>query len=299
MIRDDGERLIVDGNESTLTYGEHLSRYLSASDLVDGMVVLDIASGTGYGSYLMAAKAKTVTGLDNSPDAVSYAKEKYKKKNLDFALGDAHNLEHISTASIDVVVSFETIEHLSDPQKFIGEVKRVLKKDGIFIASTPNSEEFMEGNKFHVHEFRLAELQKLLKKNFSHNRLYYQGTWFTSGIFEETDFKSRFLAKSISVSKTMQEPVGKAVFFVVISSDASLKNLTTNVVLADIWSTREDQARDKARLEELAGLNHRNDELTKTNDYLNKQLEYIKNTRWWRFRAKAGKIKNNQKRKSA
>ena len=125
-LKDTGERLIAEGNESTLTYGEHISRYLSVEELVKDKVVLDVASGSGYGSYLLAKTAKKVIGADRSLEAVKYSEKKYARKNIEFIQSDAENIEKIENDSVDVVVSFETLEHLQNPHKFIEEVKREL-----------------------------------------------------------------------------------------------------------------------------------------------------------------------------
>jgi ubiquinone/menaquinone biosynthesis C-methylase UbiE len=117
-MKDTGERLIPEGHHQTLTYGEHISRYLSVTDVVKDKVVLDIASGTGYGTQLIAKTAKKVYGVDYSPEAIEYSKQNHSSDNVEFKVGDAHNIP-MDDKSVDVVVSLETIEHLKDPAKFL------------------------------------------------------------------------------------------------------------------------------------------------------------------------------------
>lgn len=103
---------------------EHLHRYAIASEFIDNKIVLDIASGEGYGSYLFTKKAKQVIGIDISSEAISHASEKYKKENLTFKIGSITNIP-IEKSSIDVVVSFETLEHIYEEGMLL-EIKRVL-----------------------------------------------------------------------------------------------------------------------------------------------------------------------------
>jgi SAM-dependent methyltransferase len=77
----------------------------------------------------------------------------------------------------DVVVSFETIEHLADPGRFLGECRRLLRPGGLFICSTPNREvhRWSASNPFHVREFFPREFIRLLEQFFSECRVYGQG----------------------------------------------------------------------------------------------------------------------------
>ena len=66
---------------------EHLHRYAIALSFATGKSVLDIASGEGYGSNLLAKVANSVIGVDISTDAISYAINRYPRKNLEFRHG--------------------------------------------------------------------------------------------------------------------------------------------------------------------------------------------------------------------
>ena len=111
---------------------EHLHRYALASKYVDNLKVLDIASGEGYGSEILARNANLVYGADISNDSIKFASEKYSSiNNLKFIQCDCKNIP-LDENFFDVVVSFETIEHHDLHDEMIQEIKRVLKKDGIF-----------------------------------------------------------------------------------------------------------------------------------------------------------------------
>lgn len=149
---------------------EHLHRYAVAKDYVTGAAVLDIACGEGYGSANLAAVARHVTGVDIDAATIADARARYgHRDNLTFLQGDAEQLP-ADDASFDVVVSFETIEHLKDADRFLTEIKRVLKPDGLLIISSPNKPEYQKSvskpNPFHLHEFDLASFQGLLSARF-------------------------------------------------------------------------------------------------------------------------------------
>jgi 2-polyprenyl-3-methyl-5-hydroxy-6-metoxy-1,4-benzoquinol methylase len=282
MIDDTGERLIPEGNTQTLTYGEHLSRYIAAKELVRTKDVLDVASGTGYGSQMLAESAKSVKGLDYSQDAVNYSSEKYPAKNLEYICGNAEKMP-FKDNQFDVVVSLETIEHLPRPDVFIKEVKRVLKDNGIFIVSTPNDDEFMDGNEFHVHEFQFEELNKLIKANFKRFDYYYQGTYFAATLLNKKEFTTGIRDEKRNISMTFGQPINKAIYFLAVASNskAKLPSLSSNVVIADRWSTKDDLERDSARTQ---GTENLNSHLKEVRDQLKErddELAEIKNSRSW------------------
>lgn len=163
-----GER-VVPTKTPYVTYQEHVNRYVFASKFIKDKIVLDVACGTGYGSkYLLRKGARKVVGLDISIDAIKYAKEQYNINNegLSFVCGNAIDLPFPDNY-FDVIVSFETIEHLKEYRKFLLECKRVLKDGGLFICSTPNkrvSSPHTEKpkNPFHVKEFYPEEFNSLL-----------------------------------------------------------------------------------------------------------------------------------------
>jgi ubiquinone/menaquinone biosynthesis C-methylase UbiE len=158
---------------------EHINRYAFASRFINRKVVLDVACGTGYGVCTLSRKADLVIGVDISKEALTYAKNHYgKRHNIEFVLSDAHSLPFHDDA-YDNVVSFETLEHLFHYEEFLNEVKRVLRKTGTFIVSTPNKKiaSPMEGqtlNPFHVKEFSVEEISRLLNMSFTSFQLYGQ-----------------------------------------------------------------------------------------------------------------------------
>ena len=174
-----GERFLPGINDIKLEI-EHYQRYLSVQRLVKDKIVLDAACGEGYGSDILAKYAKKVIGIDLDNDTITRAKVKYKDRdNLIFIQGNIEKLE-IEDCSIDIVISFETIEHVSeDIQKnFLNEIDRVLKNDGIMVMSTPNKRIYSDlhnyNNEFHIKEFYHKDFLKFLHEKFQFVQLYNQ-----------------------------------------------------------------------------------------------------------------------------
>jgi SAM-dependent methyltransferase len=156
------------------TFWEHILRYRFAAQFAAGKRVLDIACGEGYGSAgLVAAGAASVIGVDVSPEACEHARTCYK---IDARVGTAEAIP-IPDTSVDVVVSFETIEHLQQPVIFIKECHRVLAPGGALIISTPNLTVYKQrtpNNPFHQHEMTLEEFETSLGECFQNTAMYGQ-----------------------------------------------------------------------------------------------------------------------------
>ena len=169
MIDFTGERFIP-AESGEIRY-EHMHRYAWAAGLCGGKDVLDIASGEGYGSTLLAGRARSVVGVDISATAVAHAREKYAAAtNLRFEQGSVTAVP-LASASVDVVVSFETVEHLTEQRQMLAELKRVLRPDGVLVISSPNktvySDDRQYTNEFHVRELYFHEFDALLREQFT------------------------------------------------------------------------------------------------------------------------------------
>ena len=171
-----GER-IIPGRVDADLLNEHICRYRFAQLLVEKKVVLDVGSGVGYGSKILAEKAGSVLALDVSEEAVRYAGQEYAADNIELVVGDCQDLP-LASDSVDVVISFELIEHLQGQDAHLLEVGRVLKPDGLTVISTPNrifySQESNQANPFHTHEFDFREFLDFLKSVFSSVQIYFQ-----------------------------------------------------------------------------------------------------------------------------
>lgn len=157
------------------TFWEHISRYAFATNFISGKCVLDIACGEGYGTAALAkAGASSVIGVDISDIACKNAIRNY---GVDARVGSATEIP-LADSSVDIVVSFETIEHIDSPDRFISECYRVLRPNGMAIISTPNAKEGtgVSLNPFHPSEMSEVKFLKILTRVFSDIRVFEQST---------------------------------------------------------------------------------------------------------------------------
>ena len=134
---------------------EHFARYNWVLQFCKNKIVLDAASGSGYGINLISSVASEAIGLDVALDAIKYSREKYTKPR--FGICD---LEKGYTIKSDIVISFETIEHLSDPNEFLASVKKNCRET--FIFSIPVN---LPGE-FHKVVYSIEEIKALISKHF-------------------------------------------------------------------------------------------------------------------------------------
>jgi SAM-dependent methyltransferase len=167
---------------------EHWHRYAFARELARGRRVLDAACGEGYGSALLAGTAAGVLGIDIAENAIAHARARYGGlANLHFQRGDCTALE-VPPGCFDLVVSFETLEHVQAQEALIAGFARALAPDGILIVSSPDKHTYSEvsgfRNEFHVRELYRDELLALLTPHFPHVRLYGQKLLFQSMMWD-------------------------------------------------------------------------------------------------------------------
>jgi GT2 family glycosyltransferase/glycosyltransferase involved in cell wall biosynthesis/SAM-dependent methyltransferase len=167
-----GERYVPDVDRPELAYA-HWHRYFYAAEWAAGKSVLDIGCGEGYGCSLLAEKATKVVGLDADPTTVAYAAATYARPHLHFIAGLAEAIPIGGEHVFDLVVCFETIEHLDRDQQAAcaAAIKRLLKPDGLFLVSTPDKQLYNrgqpQGNPFHRHEFTRDEFAGYLQNTFA------------------------------------------------------------------------------------------------------------------------------------
>lgn len=153
----------------------HLKRYDFARDWCKGAEVLDAACGVGYGSAHLGEVARQVVGVDRSPEAIAQAQRDYGRANVAFVECDVVALP-FAGGSFDVVCAFEAVEHLDDPQAFVAEAARVLRPDGMLLASTPRVARTnpAPANPFHRTELSAEDFAALLGERFGIVALYGQ-----------------------------------------------------------------------------------------------------------------------------
>jgi SAM-dependent methyltransferase len=168
---------------------EHWHRYHFAARWAAGRRVLDVACGEGYGTALLARVAAHATGVDISGPAVDHAKAEYAAlANVEFKCASCTRIP-LPDASIDVAVSFETVEHIEEQDAFLDELARVLGPGGVLVLSCPNKTEYTDKrnyhNEFHVKELYRAQLAQLVAARFPHVAWFGQRPSFFSVIAPE------------------------------------------------------------------------------------------------------------------
>ena len=173
----------------------HLNRYLSAKKFVNGKKVLDAACGEGYGSFLMKRwGASEVIGVDISEDALNVAQKKFAGEGISFI---NHTVEVLpfEDDSFDVVVSYETVEHLDYPEKFLAELKRVVKNDGMVLVSCPNDPYYYKNetvsNPYHKRKYTWYDFHELARQYLGDNVAWYFG-FATNGYITIPQYECKY-----------------------------------------------------------------------------------------------------------
>ncbi|MCJ2131719.1 class I SAM-dependent methyltransferase [Methylobacterium sp. E-045] len=209
---------------------EHLHRYLLSVEYAHHRDVLDIASGEGYGTASLASVAKRVVGVDISMEAVAHANRRYGSENLSFKHGSIATIP-ADDKSFDLVVCFETLEHIGDQAKALAELRRVLRPDGLLIISTPNiaAEDgaLHEANPFHEKELTEEELRALIMPQFQ-NYVFYEQRFTHGSIIATQDSGSSGMQLVTSVKENVYDvtntDLGKN-YFIVLASNSPLPPL--------------------------------------------------------------------------
>jgi 2-polyprenyl-3-methyl-5-hydroxy-6-metoxy-1,4-benzoquinol methylase len=154
----------------------HLARYQFAAEYSRGKQVCDVACGTGYGAAWLAAEgqATRVDGFDCSAETIAYANQKFGSEQVRFYQGQAESLP-VSDQTYQLVTSFETIEHLADPERVIDEFARILQPGGLLICSTPNLWP-LEIAMHHLQVFSRDSFLELLQRRFQVCSLFNQNS---------------------------------------------------------------------------------------------------------------------------
>jgi len=142
------------------------TRYRFASEFCEGKEVLEVACGSGQGLGYLAKKAKKVIGGDIDENNLKFAREYYKdKENIELKILDAHKLP-FDNNNFDLVILYEAIYYLVNPEQFVKEAKRVLRKGGNLLICTANKDWSGFNPSPYSHKYFSAhELFGLLKQN--------------------------------------------------------------------------------------------------------------------------------------
>ena len=138
----------------------HLWRYEYARQFLrPDDVVLDVACGAGYGSQMMAEVCRAVHGVDRNQEALAVARTRYHTwKKTYYACVDLERIGRLP--AYDVAVSFETIEHLADPQRFADLLKESAGR--LIVLSTPCQDMY---SPYHKHKYFTEEQVRVMFEN--------------------------------------------------------------------------------------------------------------------------------------
>jgi SAM-dependent methyltransferase len=231
---------------------EHLHRYCLAGEIAADKVVLDIASGEGYGAAMLATRAQKVIGVDLAAAAVAHARAKYPLPNLQFIEGSCASIP-LPAASVDLVVSFETIEHHDQHEAMLREFKRVLRAGGVALISSPDKLHYAEAtgynNPYHCKELYADEFRRLLASHFSQVRYFGQRIAFGSCIFAESEATTSAAycrdGDAVATSRGLARPL----YSIALAADGPLPALASGIFEQPL----EDSAMARAWREAVAG----------------------------------------------
>jgi SAM-dependent methyltransferase len=211
-------------------YYEHLHRYMLAFGMSRDLDVLDIACGEGYGAAYLAIVARSVVGVDIDPQSIRHAGARYTGMNLSFRVGSCTDIP-LADRSVDVVVSFETIEHIEQHERFLKEILRVLRPDGRLIISSPNKAVYSDRdryqNPYHVRELYFDELRDLLCSWFSDVRLYGQRIVAVSAVHPLRGLApdARFISPTVREAEHGLPALPEPAYFIAVCSRSDAGNL--------------------------------------------------------------------------
>ena len=161
-----GERTLPDVPEENYWYRRHVAAYQWIAERCVGLRVVDLASGEGYGSDLLAETAAEAIGVDANPEAHDHARLRYRRPNLSFERGLVEDFDR----EVDAVVFLQTIEHIHEPDRLL---ERIARSAPVAYISTPNrltlarpGTEKSE-NPWHIREYDPTEFRELLEPHFS------------------------------------------------------------------------------------------------------------------------------------
>jgi SAM-dependent methyltransferase len=223
---------------------EHWHRYHFATRWARGRRVLDVACGAGYGTALLARTAAAVTGADISEAAIAHARAAYGAlPNARFECVPCTRLP-LADASVDVVVSFETLEHIAEQEAFLDEAARVLAADGVLLLSCPNKLEYSDkrgfANEFHVRELYREELARLLGTRFPELAWYGQRPAFYSVIAAETPEGAGEVFEVSEAAAAEAAPALSRPLYFIVAAGRRRESLAPGSPALSVFADRDD-----------------------------------------------------------
>ena len=180
-----GERTLPDVPLENYWFRRHLAVYEWIAERVAGLEVVDMACGEGYGTDVLARRARRVTGVDANPEAYEHARAKYARAGVSFA----RDLIETYIQPCDAVVFLQTIEHVKEPEQVLAHFKAMaptvyVSTPNVLTLAPPGAEK--SDNPWHLREYRAREFRALCESVFERVELY--------GLFHARKLKAHELA---------------------------------------------------------------------------------------------------------
>ena len=144
-------------------FRRHLAVYEWVAERCTGLKVVDMACGEGYGSAVLARRARKVTGVDANPEALEHARLKYSRPGVHFV----RDLIERHEEPCEAIVFLQTVEHVQDPVAMLRRFKGMA--DTVFV-STPNLLTLAppgaekSDNPWHLREYRVEEFRSMCRE---------------------------------------------------------------------------------------------------------------------------------------
>ena len=215
-----------------------------AAQLAESRTVLDAACGEGYGTGLLAgAGARSAVGVDVDEPTVAHARAKYPA--AEFIEADVRQLP-FEDGAFELIVSFETIEHVSDPELCSTSSGGVLTDDGLLLISTPNKHRYLVDNEFHQREFEHEEFVELLEARFPEVEVLLQHNWLVSGVLPAAEARDASGGKreTLASESSAESSPGGELYAVALCAKEELPHSAPSC--SRCWSGRGTRARAAA-----------------------------------------------------
>jgi SAM-dependent methyltransferase len=295
-----GERLVPEHQHGELVHAEHLVRYRLAAGLARSCRTLDAACGEGYGTAMLAAAgASEAIGVDVDESTVAHATTRYP--GATFTVADVTDLP-FEDGRFELVVSFETIEHVKQPERALDELRRELSDDGMLVISTPNKHRYLVENKFHEREFTHEEFLALLSARFPVVELLLQHNWNASLILSPAAAADAGggHAHPLELSKTVGISPGQELYTLALCTvSGKIPQIGALGVAATVDEAHELAVRLRAAEDTAASWHDEWQKAKAIAEHWTEEYWATRNSIWWRMTAPLRRIAGLVRRRGA
>src|SRR5688572_22934700 len=169
-VPDPKEKCDLPVDSAIQKYPLQMYHYLALKTPVAGKHVLEVGSGRGGGAKHIAAymKPASYVGMDLAQNAVDLANKLHNLPNLKFIQGSAEDIP-LKDNSIDVVINVESCHAYGSVEKFLSEVKRVLKPGGHLLLVDFRNEKNVENMGTLKQQLQNTGMEILVEENITEN----------------------------------------------------------------------------------------------------------------------------------